>query len=594
MLEVDTRGVEKYWGEYPAEEWTDAIVASMKLGGVDYLFFVSGTEMSFFQESTTKAAALGRPAPKLITMVHESVALHAAIGVTMVTGQPAASAVHVDVGTLHYGAAIHAAWRGGYPVLMMAGTAPRAFPGSMRGGRDSGIRFVQEPRDQGEIVRQYTKMDHRMEHQDNPGLMVSRLLQVAMSDPKGPVYLTVPRETAMLPMPGTTRFATRDQLGLSRPTYPTPEDAREIARWLVKAENPCIYTSHVGEDPQAVEELVRLAELLAIPVMETGTPSRLNFPRSHALYGTGPRPQDADVLLLFESWPPYLPGIASPSPDAKIAWISSDPVLSRMKTLEMRADLWISATAANVARAVYEAATGMLSQSDISRVAGRRERVEHQKREMLAREEEQAIEAMKAPTPTGRLVGYELGKLIDSDAIILNDGLSNGGFIDAYARRDRPGTYFRSGSSAGGWGVGAAFGAKLAAPDREVIHASGDGFFQFGTPMAGLWASKFHKAPYLTIVFVNGSYSTGTSGLRSAYPEGYSVQANDFNGGAFDPPPDFAKLAEAAGGFGEYVTETAQVGPALKRALSEVRKGSPALVAVRVPGPLQGVVGRGE
>ncbi len=109
--------------------------------------------------------------------------------------------------------------------------------------------------------------------------------------------------------------------------------------------------------------------------------------------------------------------------------------------------------------------------------------------------------------------------------------------------------------------------------------------------MAALWASSFHKAPYLTIVFVNGSYSTGTSGLRSAYPEGYAVQSGNFTGGSFDPAPDFAKLAEVAGGYGEYVTETAEVGPALKRGLDQVHAGVPALVAVRVPGPLQGVEG---
>src|SRR5207249_5645682 len=141
----------------------------------------------------------------------------------------------------------------------------------MRGGRDNVIQWYQEPRDQGEIVRQYTKMDHRMEHQDNPGLMVSRLLQIAMSEPRGPVYLSIPRETAMLPMPGETRFPTRDQLGLAQPVWPDPADARQIAAWLVQAENPVMYTTRAGRDPAAVLDLVRLAELLAIPVMEPTT-----------------------------------------------------------------------------------------------------------------------------------------------------------------------------------------------------------------------------------------------------------------------------------------------------------------------------------
>src|SRR5205823_12354683 len=140
------------------------------------LFFVCGSEMTFYQEASAKAEDRGQPAPRLMTMMHESVALNAAIGVSMVTGQPTASTVHVDVGTLHYGAAIHTAWRGGYPILMMAGTAPRALTGSMRGGREGagGVQYLQEPRDQGSIVRDYTKMDHRLEHQDNPGFMVSR------------------------------------------------------------------------------------------------------------------------------------------------------------------------------------------------------------------------------------------------------------------------------------------------------------------------------------------------------------------------------------------------------------------------------------
>ena len=75
-----------------------------------------------------------------------------------------------------------------------------------------------------------------MEHQDNPGLMISRLLQVAMSEPRGPVYVSIPQETAMLPMPGIARFPTRDQLGLARPAWPDPTDARQIATWLRRYE----------------------------------------------------------------------------------------------------------------------------------------------------------------------------------------------------------------------------------------------------------------------------------------------------------------------------------------------------------------------
>jgi acetolactate synthase-1/2/3 large subunit len=593
MIQTQERGTEAWWTETGADEWADAIVAAMKLGGVEHLFFVSGSELTFYQEAIAKAHAKGWPAPRLMTMTHEHVALNAALGDAMVRNQPAATAVHVDVGTLHYGAAIHTAWRGGYPVLMTAGTGPRAFPGSMRGARGSSVQWVQEPRDQGEIVRQYTKLDHRLEHQDNPGLMISRLLQVAMSEPRGPVYVSIPQETAMLPMPGMTRFPTRDQLGLARPVWPDPADARQIAAWLVQAENPVMYTTRAGRDPEAVLELVRLAELLAIPVMESTNADRLNFPMTHWAYGTGPAAKDADVLLVMEDVVPFTPGPGSPSADAKIAWVAIDPVLSRYKTLEFRADLWIPAAVAAVARAVHEAATQMLTQSAMSRIADRRARLEQRKQEMVAHANTQAQEDIKHGRLTGRVVGYELGQLLEPETIVLNDGLSNGGFVQSYARRTQSGTYFRSGSSSGGWGSGASLGVKLARPDQDVIHATGDGYFMFGTPLPALWAAGHHKAAYMAVVFVNGSYSTGTTGLREAYSAGYGVTAAHYEGGTFEPTPNFAKLAEAANGYGEQVTELSQLAPALQRGLEHTRNHTPAVIAVRVPGPAQRISARG-
>ena len=118
--------------------------------------------------------------------------------------------------------------------------------------------------------------------------------------------------------------------------------------------------------PEAIEELVRLAELLAVPFMENSNSDRMNFPASSPFYGTGPAPKDTDVLLVFEDLVPYIPGEGSPSPDAKVAWISIDPVLSRFKTIEYRADLWIPASSAAVARAICEAAQSMLNAGDLA------------------------------------------------------------------------------------------------------------------------------------------------------------------------------------------------------------------------------------
>ena len=68
MIEERMAAYQEGWGEYGADEWSDAIVASMKLGGVDNLFFVSRSEIAFYQEGTAKAHERGWPTPRLITL----------------------------------------------------------------------------------------------------------------------------------------------------------------------------------------------------------------------------------------------------------------------------------------------------------------------------------------------------------------------------------------------------------------------------------------------------------------------------------------------------------------------------------------------
>ena len=413
-------------------------------------------------------------------------------------------------------------------------------------------------------------------------MMISRLLQVAMSEPKGPVYLTVPRETAMQRLPGVTRFPTRDEMGLARPAWPDPADARRAAEWLTKADNPLLCLAKSGRNPESVEHVVRLAELLALPVTE-GHTDRLNFPTTHPLFGTGPAPKDADALLIMESPIPYSPGIESPQSSAKVIWVDVDPVFSRYKTMEHRADLWLPVSTVGAAQAIYEAATSMLTTGDISRIADRRARLEERKREQVAAAEEAALKAGQRRPIHPRWVAYQLGQILEPDTILLDDALSSAPLVQTYRARTQPSTYFKSGGSSGGWGSGAAFGAKLARPQSDVILATGDGYFMFGTPMAALWAAAHHGAPFLSIVFVNRSYSTGTRGLIGTYPDGSAVSAGNYDGGLFDPPPDFAKMAESANSYGETVTEPEDVGPAMRRGLEHVRNGTPAVLAVMLP-----------
>ena len=141
-----------------------------------------------------------------------------------------------------------------------------------------------------------------------------------------------------------------------------------------------------------------------------------------------------------------------------------------------------------------------------------------------------------------------------------------------YLRVSRPGCYFHNPGSAGGWAPGAALGAKLAAPTRDVIAVTGDGFYMYGAPTAAIWAAARHQAPFLTVVYQNRSYTTGTVAVANSYPGGFAERSG-FDGGYLEPAMDFAKEAEAAGGLRRERARSERGGPgAAARARAHPRR----------------------
>jgi acetolactate synthase-1/2/3 large subunit len=115
-----------------------------------------------------------------------------------------------------------------------------------------------------------------------------------------------------------------------------------------------------------------------------------------------------------------------------------------------------------------------------------------------------------------------------------------------------------------------------------VVLVTGDGFYMYAVPNPAIWAGARYGAPFMSVIFQNRSYSTGTRATAGFYPEGYSARSG-LEGGYFDPPIDFAKEAEAAGAYGENVRDPAEVAPALRRGLEQIRKGTPAVISVWLP-----------
>jgi acetolactate synthase-1/2/3 large subunit len=139
--------------------------------------------------------------------------------------------------------------------------------------------------------------------------------------------------------------------------------------------------------------------------------------------------------------------------------------------------------------------------------------------------------------------------------------------IQEHVPREKPDTFYGLSAAGGlGWGLGAALGAKLAAPEKFVVATLGDGAYMFANPMVAHWVSDVHKLPLLTIVFNNSLYGAVRGATMSMFKDGVAGE----DGGRFmadlSPSPAFEMAVKAQGGYGERVEKASELPAALKRA----------------------------
>jgi acetolactate synthase-1/2/3 large subunit len=390
--------------------------------------------------------------------------------------------------------------------------------------------------------------------------------------------MSFPREIILLPMSGEAKFPTADQLGIARPNAMDPDSAKEIAQRLIKARNPVVVVSASGKYKETVPELQALCELLGVAVVDGAARHFLSFPMNHPLYQNTMSLKDCDVVLVLEATVPWMPGPHAPGPKAWIAAIEQDPAKNRFPTYEFTADLRLNASPLAAIRGIRAEAEKLLGASDRSAAADRSQRFADMSAARRKKLEAEAMAKAKSTPADPLFVSHTIAQNMDDNCIVLDESLRSPRFPE-FVNNSKPGSYIHNPGSSGGWGPGAALGAKIAAPDKDVVLVTGDGFWQFAVPDAALWSANHHHAPFLSIIHQNRSFSTGTTGTKQAFGENYAHKA-DYPGGYFDPPIDYAKAAEACGAYGENVRDPAELGAAIKRGLAQTRRGTPAVIAV--------------
>ncbi|MBV9078777.1 MAG: acetolactate synthase, partial [Methylobacteriaceae bacterium] len=184
----------------------------------------------------------------------------------------------------------------------------------------------------------------------------------------------------------------------------------------------------------------------------------------------------------------------------------------------------------------------------------------------------------------GAYVVAALRRHLDESTIVLSEGISHYDVICDHLRVSRPGSLFTSGGGSLGWHGGAAIGAKLARPDATVVALAGDGSFMFSVPSSVHWIARTYRTPFLTVVFNNRGWKSPKLSTLALHRDGHASRANALDV-AFDPPPDYAGIAQAAGGaWARTVRHLEEVEDAFAEAFRVVRdEGRAAVLDIWVP-----------
>jgi acetolactate synthase-1/2/3 large subunit len=297
--------------------------------GIEYIFSNFGTDHVSLIEEMAAWERQHRRMARTILCPHENVAMHMAAGYAAMTGHGQAVMVHVDAGTANAAMGMHNMFRSRLPVMLIAGKAPHTLRGELPGSRDNYVHFVQDPFDMASIVRPYTKWEYMLPTGVVAREALRRAHSVMQSDPPGPVYMTLPRETLA---EGWTAEEVRpfaaDRFGGVEAGGIDAQQAEEIARELMQAQSPIAISAYLGRKADAVAALEALAQRCGIRVYEF-MPSYLSVSRDLDCFGgfdPAPGMKTADMGLLLDVDVPWLPKFTTESPSTRWTHIDVDTI----------------------------------------------------------------------------------------------------------------------------------------------------------------------------------------------------------------------------------------------------------------------------
>ncbi|MCF8477388.1 MAG: thiamine pyrophosphate-binding protein [Pseudolabrys sp.] len=272
---------------------SDAIAEALVALDVPYIALNPGASYRGLHDSIVNY--LGNTHPQMLLCLHEESAVAIAHGYAKVTGKAMAVAVHSNVGLMHATMAIFNAWCDRMPMLILGATGP-----SDAAKRRPWIEWIHTARDQGALVRNYTKWD------DQPGSpaaareSIYRAAWIANTAPHGPTYVNLDVDIQEMKLPEAVAPIDAARFLPQVTSAPDAAAIEAAAQLLKSAKAPVILAGRVSRDVAAWQTRVVLAERLGARVV-TDLKIAASFPTDHPLHAGAPGvttidPQAADAI----------------------------------------------------------------------------------------------------------------------------------------------------------------------------------------------------------------------------------------------------------------------------------------------------------
>jgi len=561
---------------------SDVIVDLLQAFGIEYVALNPGATYRGLHDSLVN---YGEGKPEIILCTHEKVAVNVAHGYAKVTGRPMGAIVHDVVGLLHATMGVYYAHLDRVPLMLLGATGPLD-----RRRRRPAIDWIHTAQVQGEAVRNFTKWDDQPATVDDFPASFARAHRIATTEPAGPVYLCYDaglQEDAL-----DHAVAIDDVVGGARPSavQADPAALAKVAELIARAKRPVIVTEFTGRHPEAVPELVGLAEEIAAAVVDLH--GRVNIPNRHPLNLSGGEAlKDADLVIALDVGDLHraLSELDRDSADrAKRSRVAAGTPIVDIGLSELRQSRWAEdlgdfqpVTLSIVAdtRLALPALRAAVRERGTRDRSVRCAELRRAHEAIRARWEKEAREDWDASPLTAPRLASEIWSVIKGEDWILTSNT-----LEDWALRlwDVDGPHRHAGRSSGtATQIGTSIGVGLAyrGTERLVVDIQPDGDLLYDP--GALWTAAHHRIPLLVVMYNNRAYyNDWEHQLRVAQHRGTPKENARIGQEIDDPAPDFAMLARSFGWHAEGpIADPAKVRPALERALEVVRRERrPALV----------------